>query len=391
MRSVRCVVPCLAGVALGLASPMARAETVVAGPVVADPGAADPTTDAPPKPRAEIGLALFYNTDAGASVSGFVKTDTLLGPGHELSFQAQTGEHGSQLDLDYRNHPFWGRKDLTFDLGVTGLSSRPDDIFDFSSRSAEVQPEWAWTLPPDTIVSPYVLYSVGTVRGAAGSDSALIADQEGTRRRLGLGADVQFAARRDDQGQVSLLTGAGLELGRTDGGHRYGRLSVDAVGQGPLGTRAELRAAFKAATIVSFAGQTPIGDRHVLGQSALRGFAYGGFGPRDLAATDTPALGGNSYVTAQFDVTFPQAFGEGSRIVPGVFLDLGSLWGLDRRGGGPAGANPVDDAFHLRASVGVTFGFATDYGVIQLSLAKAVIKQDYDRTEPFYLSFVTRF
>jgi outer membrane protein insertion porin family len=126
----------------------------------------------------------------------------------------------------------------------------------------------------------------------------------------------------------------------------------------------------------------------MLGQASVRGFEFGGFGPRDLAVANTPALGGNYYGITRFDAQFPNIMGDGAeRLTPGVFMDVGSLWGLDNAAGGVAGATPVDEGSNLRASVGLTLRIATGLGPIQMYRAHPVVDEDYDRTQTFGLTF----
>jgi outer membrane protein insertion porin family len=130
----------------------------------------------------------------------------------------------------------------------------------------------------------------------------------------------------------------------------------------------------------------------MLGQASLRGFSFGGFGPRDLAVATRPALGGQRFATLRFDAQFPNAFGGGdARVIPGVFADVGSLWDLDNVNGGIAGADVVDDSAQLRASLGVTFRINTGIGPIRVYFAHPVEEEVYDETEVFGLSFSRRF
>ena len=74
-------------------------------------------------------------------------------------------------------------------------------------------------------------------------------------------------------------------------------------------------------------------DRFFLSTTQLRGFEYRGLGPRDLGAANEDALGGNYYAVARFEADFPLGIPEEYGISGGVFLDVGSLWGLDNTAG----------------------------------------------------------
>lgn len=138
-------------------------------------------------------------------------------------------------------------------------------------------------------------------------------------------------------------------------------------------------------------GNSTIGDRFVLGGSTLRGFSHGGFGPRDLAAPDNPALGGENFAALRLDATFPGLIAQAPRVTPGVFVDAGSLWGLGSVAGGPAGANPVDDAARMRASIGISLGLQVGPGELGIVFAAPLREEDYDRTEVVQLQFRANF
>ena len=81
------------------------------------------------------------------------------------------------------------------------------------------------------------------------------------------------------------------------------------------------------------------------GNGKIRGFDANGIGPRDLAATNQDALGGNIFAVARFEADFPLGLPEEYGITGGAFLDVGSVWGLDNTAGS---GGPVDDSFHPR-------------------------------------------
>jgi outer membrane protein insertion porin family len=69
-------------------------------------------------------------------------------------------------------------------------------------------------------------------------------------------------------------------------------------------------------------------------------------------------------------------------------MDAGSLWGLDDVIGA---TGQVDDRARLRAAIGVTLRVRTGLGPVEIYAAYPVMKQSYDRTQSFGLSFSQRF
>ena len=124
--------------------------------------------------------------------------------------------------------------------------------------------------------------------------------------------------------------------------------------------------------------------------SEIRGFEPYGIGPRDLAAGNQDALGGNYFAVAKFEAEFPLGLPEEYGIHGGVFLDVGSVWGLDNTNGA-GGIDSVDDSFSLRAAAGVSIFWDTAIGPLRFNFSKALEKEAFDEERDFDLTIQTRF
>ncbi len=133
--------------------------------------------------------------------------------------------------------------------------------------------------------------------------------------------------------------------------------------------------------IVGLGDDIKVNERFFLGGASLRGFASQGVGPRDTVTDD--ALGGNYSAAVRLEVSFPLGLPEELGIYGGLFVDAGSLWGLD---GNLIGANglPIDDKAYLRVGAGALLFVDTPFGPLELSFGTPIIKEDYDefRTVP---------
>jgi outer membrane protein insertion porin family len=134
---------------------------------------------------------------------------------------------------------------------------------------------------------------------------------------------------------------------------------------------------------ISGAG-TRITDRFMMSPDAVLGFGSYGMGPRDLAATDDDALGGNYFGAARLEAKFPIGLPEEYGISGGVFMHAGSVWGLDTAPG-------VDDGFYIRASGGAALYWETPIGPLRFSYAYPFMKQAYDVEQRFGVSISTGF
>ena len=95
------------------------------------------------------------------------------------------------------------------------------------------------------------------------------------------------------------------------------------------------------------------------------------------------------FAVARFEADFPLGLPEEYGISGGLFLDVGSVWSLDDVVG--TGGNLVDDDFSLRSAVGFSVFWATPIGPLRFNFAKALVKEDYDREQPFDLTISTKF
>jgi outer membrane protein insertion porin family len=72
----------------------------------------------------------------------------------------------------------------------------------------------------------------------------------------------------------------------------------------------------------------------------------------------------------------------------GLFVDAGSVWSLnDTQGTG----GPVDDSFHLRATLGASVFWTTPLGPLRLNFMLPFIQEDYDEDQNFDIAVSTQF
>ena len=69
-----------------------------------------------------------------------------------------------------------------------------------------------------------------------------------------------------------------------------------------------------------------------------------------------------------------------------MFLDVGSVWGLD-----DTAAGTIDDSAHTRAAVGVSVLWEAPIGPLRFNFSRALKKEVYDREQSFDLTISTSF
>ena len=123
-----------------------------------------------------------------------------------------------------------------------------------------------------------------------------------------------------------------------------------------------------------------ISKRLFLPTSKLRGFEAGKIGPKD----GNDYVGGNYAVATNFELTLPNFLPESTKTDVGLYLDFGSLWGVDYD-------NKVDDSRKLRSSTGVNASWVSPVGPLSFVFSKNLSKAETDVTESFNFRLGTTF
>jgi outer membrane protein insertion porin family len=155
--------------------------------------------------------------------------------------------------------------------------------------------------------------------------------------------------------------------------------------------------------IVGWDGGLRILDQFQMGPNLVRGFAPAGIGPRDL--TQQPftgvfgdALGGSYYWGASLELQTPLYFlPKDSGMKLAAFADAGSLWDYTGPTNWPLTGEvisgsicplssypcPIDNAMHVRTSVGVGLIWDSPFGPLRFDYAFPLTKEPYDRVQQF--------
>ncbi len=154
--------------------------------------------------------------------------------------------------------------------------------------------------------------------------------------------------------------------------------------------------------ITGYGGQrVRINERFFKGGDSFRGFQMAGVGPRDTAIPgDSGAVGGNVYAIGSINIRVPNFLPEDYGISTSLFSDFGTVGRIDRNGpigppgfnckaikpGAVAASSCIADNLALRASAGISIGWKSPFGPIQIDLGIPIAKTPYDRTEIIHFS-----
>jgi outer membrane protein insertion porin family len=152
----------------------------------------------------------------------------------------------------------------------------------------------------------------------------------------------------------------------------------------PLRPNVVLNLGASAGYIFAYGGEdVRISNRFFLGGNNLRGFQFGGVGPRDTDTDDS--LGGNLYYVGSAELRFPLGLPEELRIFGRGFVDAGTLTEIDVSG------EQLEDSGDLRLGAGLGVSWLSPLGPLSIDFAQPVLKDNGDKTESFRVSFGTRF
>ena len=345
-----------------------------------------------------LGFGVSFGSEDGVGFNVNFSERNFLGRGQTLGFSFDTGSSTQNTSLSFFEPALLGR-DLGFGLNLF-YRTTDSEFSVFDTLNIGIEPSisfpvsengrlrFNYRLSRDSIknVDDTTTPAAGGVRNT----SPIIARDEGDAFTSAIGYQYTYDTRRTGLNPTSgVLLRFGQQFAGVGGGRRYinttGLISAETrVAREEVTLRAELE--FGAQTQLT--GNSRITERFFLGSNRMRGFDGDGLGPRDLAATNQDALGGNYFAVARFEAEFPLGLPEEYGISGGAFLDVGSVWGLDDvQGEGGA----VDDSLSLRATLGVSVFWDTQIGPLRFNFSRALKKEEFDRERSFDLTVSTRF
>jgi len=335
----------------------------------------------------EISFGVGFSTADGALGDIGLEERNLLGTGKNLRLGFLLAQRREQIDLSYTDPYFLDRNIAAgFDLfdwtrNLQSISGYDEESYGGSLRAGyqltdTVRQNLRYQIRSDKLtnfvstVSPYVLENAGQTLTSS------------------IGQDLTYD-RRDDRFDPR----SGYFL----------RLSTDLAGLG--GDQYFARNRLQAGTyysvvedyVVSLTGDVGyieplsndlvrISNRFFLGGDSLRGFQTGGVGPRDTATGSS--LGGKELYSGSAEFTFPTGLPKEIGIRGAMFSDFGAL---SNSGENVAVGGPINDSKSLRVSAGIGALWRSPFGPVKVSIAKAIVKENFDRTELFRFSFGSRF
>jgi outer membrane protein insertion porin family len=332
----------------------------------------------------ELSLGAGFSTTEGPLGDISIRERNLLGRGQDLRLAFMISGRTQQIDLSF-TEPYFLDRNVAAGFDVFRIERDNQDRSSFDQFSFGGALRLGFQLTENLRETVRYTLREDEIRNIRSDASRFIREQEGQRLTSSVGHTL-FYDRRDNridptEGYFASLTN---DLAGFGGDVRYIRTRIGAGYFYPISAPSWIVSVTgEIGHIQGLGKDIAIQDRFFIGGDTFRGFKTGGIGPRDITTDD--ALGGNTFgtgsVALQFPLGLPQELGLSGR----VFTDFGTLYGIDATGPG------IADVSTLRASVGTGVSWKSPFGPIRVDLAVPVVKEDFDESELFRISFGTRF
>jgi len=347
-----------------------------------------------------LGFGLTFGAADGIGGNVSYNESNFLGRGQAVNLTFSTVADAQALSLSITEPSLLGR-DLALGLSVGLSTTTANDRARFATELLQFSPSLTFPISeygrmtvryslarhdmtfPDTAVVP-VRLSDPSVSGQAITSSVGFTYANDTRAN---GPD-------PDGGFVFRFTGDIAGLG---GDRRWARGTLLAgyerrVMNGDVTVSAE----FEAGAVAHSSGASRINERFVLTSDQFRGFDAYGIGPTGYGAGgERNGLGGNFFAVARLEAQFPLGLPSEYNMRGGLFVDVGSVWGIDSPGtlcpGGVPGTDCVIDDRALRATAGFALLWGSPMGPLRFNFTTPLSEGIDDVARRFDLTIATRF
>jgi outer membrane protein insertion porin family len=355
------------------------------------------------QPTGSLALGATYGLSSGFGVNiGFNETN-FLGRGQGLVVNVQTGSSDVNSRIEFTEPAFLGR-DLTLGFSAAYTTAKHSNA-GFDTRVVSLSPSLAfpvsdfgrlqlsYRLASESVsnVDRHVDAAVGPpVVDAADGSSQILIDEESTKVSSSLGYVYTWDDRKTGlHPKGGVMVQFGQDFNGIGGEVRYVNTSAKALAETKvMNDDVTLRATVEGGVISTFGGYTSRATDRFFNAGGMRGFEPNGIGPRDLTADNKDALGGNLYAALHLESEFPLGLPEEYGMNGGLFLDVGSVWGLNNIAGT---GGPVDDSMKLRSVVGFALFVKSPIGPLRFDFTRALKKESYDKEQTFNFVISAKF
>ncbi|SDI95251.1 Beta-barrel assembly machine subunit BamA [Salipiger marinus] len=349
------------------------------------------------QPTGSIGFGGSYSTSSGFGAAISFAEQNFLGRGQRLSFGINTSDSTQSYTFSFVEPAFLGR-DVAFGLNLAYNTTDYSNT-QYDTTEGVFRPSLTFPVSERARLGLRYTARLSDISDAYDGDAGNVIRSEedlGERIDSSVGYTLSYDTRRTGLDPNSgVLLEFGQDFGGVGGDTTFIKTNLRAVAQTTVwNEEVTLRASFEAGALNYSSGESRVTDRFLLNDSTMRGFAYGGIGPREYsdAADVDDSIGGDYFAVARFEAEFPLGLPEEYGLSGGVFYDVGSVWGLSDSTAAAAGSNSIlYEEASARHVIGVSVFWDSILGPLRLNFSQPLKKEKYDEEQNFSLSLSSQF
>ena len=328
--------------------------------------------DVEEKNTGEATIGAGYSSATKANLQLGITEQNFLGKGQQLKFQSSFGDEFTSYDISFAEPYLYGR-----DLYIkTDLYSELQDSASVNYETEKVGFGISLGFPlsyDKRIITKYSLFSDKTSADTNATEYEKMLDGTTTVSSIGyaFSSDKRNSQYKPSAGYKYILN---QDIAGIGGDSHFVKSTIEYTYYKRLNKSLIGSLKLSSGHLNGYNGKyAPISSYFNLGGNRLRGFTNQSVGPK----------AGNSYTGGQYfyllstetNIDLPI---ENFDITSTLFVDVGSVWGLDNRFGS------IDDKHELRSSLGINFIWDSAIGPINFIFAQPLQKQATDKTDNFY-------
>ncbi len=312
-----------------------------------------------------------YGDQNGSTLSAGISESNFLGKGQKVKFSTSFSSTQNLYDISM-TEPYFNNKDLTVRGDLYSKFSDPESV-NYETETIGIGFSLAFPLSSSNrITTKYSLLSSDTTADANSSSYEKLLSGTSTVSIAGyiLSLDKRNSPYKPTKGSILTIE---QNLAGVGGTSNYLENKISYKRYLKLGNKVTGAIKTQFGSINGYGGKyAPVNQMFNIGGKNLRGFKYGKVGP----ILGTSYTGGNYYYVIATETNFDLPIDEYD-ISSSLFIDIGSVWGLDDRYGS------VDDEHKIRASFGLNLNWDSAIGPINFILAEPFMSETTDTTDKF--------
>ncbi|MDD2839834.1 MAG: outer membrane protein assembly factor BamA [Rickettsiales bacterium] len=345
------------------------------------------------KKTGELQFGVGYSTTDGANATIGIKESNLLGLGQSLSLNIMYAKYTKDVSLSYGKPYFMGR-DLYAGFNLFYKKDEDQDSVDYKETTIGGGVNAIYSITE--YLDQKLFYSLYNEKISDVSEDYTGVITTGNKTTSSIGQSLYYD-RKDSKFDPTkgFSLNWTLEYAGVGGDKNYLKNTANANVYIPVWPSIiTLRLGAKGGVIDGTGESIAPTDAFYLGGNSLKGFTYGGIGPRTIltstgSAVDGSAVGGKRYYVGDAELKFPLGLPKEYGIYGSFFANAGSLTGVDSSS--TLDKSKIVDSGSIRSAAGFSLSWRSPIGPLSFDFSKVLKKEAYDDSQNFAFSFGTSF